>query len=99
MIHNPNDEEIKAFDYGYIKGVTKGYNKGVKDAQEAIRKETNEWLEAYPISMFTKPDLKKAAKVLKENGMTLDGISADCFRWVLNTSKERFDKACKDLIK
>jgi hypothetical protein len=33
--------------------------------------------------MFPEPDLKKAAEVLKANGMTLDAISASCMRHVV----------------
>ena len=42
-----------------------------------------EWSKAYPISVFPEPDFKKAARVLKENGMTLDAISASNMRHVV----------------
>lgn len=45
------------------------------------------WIEAYPLSVFPEPDFKKAAKVLKDKGMTLDAISASNFRHVLNGVK------------
>ena len=51
----------------------------VRDALHRI----DNWSQAYPLSVFPKPDLKKAAKVLKENGMTLDAISADAMRHVV----------------
>ena len=54
------------------------------------------WTEAYPLKVFPKPDLKKAAKVLKENGMTLDAISADNMRHVLNGLKEIANEALED---
>lgn len=41
------------------------------------------WCKAYPVTMFPEPDLKKAAKVLKDNGMRLDDISASNMRHVL----------------
>lgn len=41
------------------------------------------WCKAYPVTMFPKPDLKKAAKALKDNGMRLDDISASNMRHVL----------------
>lgn len=41
------------------------------------------WERAYPLSVFPKPDLKRAATVLAMNGMTLDAISADAMRHVL----------------
>ena len=45
------------------------------------------WSEAYPLTAFPKPDLKKAHVVLKEAGMTLDAISADAMRHVINGVK------------
>jgi hypothetical protein len=41
------------------------------------------WLDAYPLTAFPEPDLKKAADVLKENGLTLDAISASTIRFTL----------------
>ena len=41
------------------------------------------WCEAYPIDIFPEPDLKKADKVLKENGISLSAISAFSMRHVL----------------
>lgn len=46
-----------------------------------------QWVEAYPLEIFPEPDLKKAAKVLNENGMTLDAISASNIRHVLKGIK------------
>ncbi|KKM25389.1 hypothetical protein LCGC14_1595460 [marine sediment metagenome] len=45
------------------------------------------WAKAYPLGVFPKPDLKKAAKVLKAADMTLDAISADAMRHVINGVK------------
>ncbi len=42
-----------------------------------------QWADAYPCAVFPKPDagyLERAAKVLFENGMTMDRIAADCMR-------------------
>ena len=50
------------------------------------------WIDAYPLSMFPEPDFKKAARVLKENGMTLDAISASNMRYVLDGVKEIIEK-------
>ena len=41
------------------------------------------WSKAYPIDVFPEPDLKKAHKILKANGMTLDAISASAMRHVV----------------
>jgi hypothetical protein len=41
------------------------------------------WADAYPITVFRKPDLKRAHEVLTAAGMTLDAISADAIRHVV----------------
>ncbi len=46
------------------------------------------WAKAYPHDIFLKPDLKRAAKILKAAGMTLDAISADAMRHVLDGVKD-----------
>jgi len=54
----------------------------VKEMQDKLIK-LRQWTEAYPLDVFPEPDFKKAAKALKENGMTLDAISASNMRHVL----------------
>lgn len=58
----------------------------IQEGEKALGKldKINSWIEAYPLDIFPEPDLKKAAKILKENGMTLDAISASNMRHVLN---------------
>ncbi len=53
------------------------------------------WAKAYPRDVFLKPDLKQAAKVLKATGMTLDAISADAMRHVLDGVKDITEQALK----
>lgn len=48
----------------------------------------NQWLEAYPVDLFPEPDLEKAHKVLKENGINLGAISASNFRHIIKGIKE-----------
>ncbi len=50
-----------------------------------------QWCEAYPLDVFPEPDFKRAAKVLKENGMTIDAISASNMRHVLTGVKKILD--------
>ncbi|KKN07453.1 hypothetical protein LCGC14_1066790 [marine sediment metagenome] len=54
------------------------------------------WQRAYPLKAFPKPDLKKAAEVLKDAGMTLDAITADNMRHVLDQIKSMVDLALKE---
>ena len=42
-----------------------------------------QWSEAYPLEIFPPPDYPRARAVLEANGMTLDAISADCMRHVV----------------
>ena len=55
------------------------------------------WAKAYPRDIFLKPDLKKAAKILKAAGMTLDAISADAMRHVLDGVKDIIEQALKGI--
>lgn len=59
--------------------------------EDKIQKILN-WCNAYPLDVFPEPDLKKAARILKENGMTLDSISASNMRHVLEGIKEILEK-------
>jgi len=45
------------------------------------------WIDAYPLKIFPEPDFEKARAVLKQNGMTLDAISASSMRHVLTGLK------------
>ena len=49
------------------------------------------WAKAYPVSVFPEPDFAKAHKVLTENGMTLDAISASNMRHVLSQLQKMID--------
>ena len=49
---------------------------------EAMRRIV-QWSEAYPLDVFPEPDFKKAHKLLKAGGMTLDAISASNMRHVV----------------
>ena len=49
------------------------------------------WAKAYPVSVFPEPDFAKAHKVLTENGMTLDAISASNMRHVLTQLQKMID--------
>lgn len=42
-----------------------------------------EWAKAYPLDVFPEPNFEKVAKVLKDNGMTLDAVSASNMRHVI----------------
>jgi hypothetical protein len=50
-----------------------------------------DWLRCYALDIFPEPDLKKAAEVLKANGMTIDSLSANMGRHVLGRVIERLD--------
>ena len=67
-------------------------NEQYREALEKIQA----WAHAYPLSVFPKPDLKKAHKALKAAGMTLDAISADAMRHVLDGVIKIIEQALKD---
>ena len=45
------------------------------------------WIDAYPLSVFPEPDFKEVHKVLEENGLSLDAVSASNMRHVLKGIK------------
>jgi hypothetical protein len=47
--------------------------------QEALE-QIVQWSEAYPPSIFSKPDWPRVAEVLHAAGLSLDAVSADCMR-------------------
>ena len=53
------------------------------EAKDDVLRKIKDWCRAYPLEVFPEPDLKKAAEVLREAGMTLDSISASSMRHVL----------------
>jgi hypothetical protein len=69
------------------KRVCLGCDEKIMDALEKLDK-IKDWCGAYPLKVFPEPDFKKAAKVLKENGMTIDAISASNMRHVLEGIKK-----------
>jgi hypothetical protein len=50
-----------------------------------------EWCDAYPLDIFPEPNLKRAAMVLQDHGMTLDSISASNMRHVLDGVRKVID--------
>lgn len=66
----------------------------VSDLTEALHK-IDSWSRAYPLDVFPTPDLDKAARVLRENGMTIDSISAHVARHVV----EGVGKIARDVLK
>lgn len=60
---------------------------------EAALVQIDSWAKAYPLDIFPKPDLQRAAIVLKAAGMTLDAISADTMRHVIDGVKDITEQA------
>ena len=50
--------------------------------RDALRR-IEEWSQAYPLAIFPKPDLHRAHQLLQAGGMTIDSISADAMRHVV----------------
>ena len=63
---------------------------------EYVLRRINTWAKAYPLDIFPKPDLKKAHGVLKKAGMTLDSITGEAMRHVVEGWIEITDEALKE---
>ncbi len=79
----------------YYMNVAQHYKTEVDKLKEALES-IELWANAYPLDVFPKPDLRKASAALKLAGMTLDSISADNMRHVLNGVKGIVSEALKD---
>ncbi len=55
------------------------------DKQGAVLDSIRSWCKAYPLTVFPKPDYTICGPALKEVGQTVDAISADCQRHLLET--------------
>jgi len=59
----------------------------VKTQQEALHR-LQSWIDAYPLDVFPEPNFKAVADVLRDNGISLDAVSASNFRHVLKGVSE-----------
>ena len=90
---------IKDTDYCWMH--TPGYQRPLEKCQQrnekliAALQRIDTWAKAYPLDVFERPDLKKAHKILKAADMTLDAISADAMRHVLDGLKDIVSDALK----
>ena len=66
------------------------------DTMEDALRQIDSWAQAYPLEVFPKLDFKRAHAVLTAHGMTLDSISADSMRHVLEEIKGIVAEALKD---
>lgn len=66
----------------------------IDDLETALYR-IHQWSEAYPITVFPEPDLKKARELLEAGGITLDAISAHCMRHCV----EGVGKIAKEALK
>jgi len=60
------------------------------DCEEKLQQIKN-WCEAYPLDVFPEPDFKKVHKILRENGLSLDAVSASNMRHVLRGIQKIID--------
>jgi hypothetical protein len=57
-------------------------NERLERYEEALQRIV-QWSEAYPLDIFPEPDWKRAAEGLKAVGITLDAVSGNCMRHVI----------------
>jgi hypothetical protein len=62
----------------------------LEDLRDRLRR-IREWCDAYPLEVFPEPNLRRARMVLEDHGITLDSISAQAMRHVLNGVRKIID--------
>lgn len=75
----------------WLEQAKNGRTKKLEDALQRI----DTWAKAYPLRAFPEPDFKRAAKVLKAGGLSLDAISASNMRHVINGVRNIVEQALK----
>jgi hypothetical protein len=58
------------------------HEKRIEELEEALWK-IHQWSKAYPLDIFPKPDLDKAAQLLRDGGISIDAVSAYVARHVV----------------
>jgi len=67
-----------------------------KDKYEATLEKIQQWAKAYPLESFPEPDFKVVAKILKNNNLSLDEVSASNMRYVITQVLSIVDEALKE---
>jgi hypothetical protein len=67
----------------------KAENERLREAIELLQN----WVQAYPISVFPEPDLKLARKLLTDGGISYDALNAYSMRHVINGVGKIIDEA------
>lgn len=106
-LSNQYDEMRKAGSIAYLRKLNEEASAARAEA-DALRGEVerlkgamsdlHRWADAYPISVFKEPDFAKAAKVLSENGMTLDALSAATMRMMTGDLRKRIRAAGVEVV-
>ena len=83
--HDPVAERLDRVDAGLATQLRRSIERNAQlhERLAEIRRYVEQWLAAYPLKVFPEPDLEKVAKVLKDNDLTLDAVSANMGRHVL----------------
>lgn len=71
----------------YVEERTAAKDARIEQLEDALHR-LDQWSQAYPLDVFPEPDFKRAAEVLKSNGMTIDAISASNMRHVITRVRE-----------
>ena len=84
--------EIKKISFDTLKyqyDQLKAENERLREAIELLQN----WVQAYPISVFPEPDLKLARKLLTDGGVSYDALNAYSMRHVINGVGKIIDEA------
>ena len=88
-------EQISWDTLKYQNDQLKAENEQLREAIELLQN----WVQAYPLSVFPEPDLKLARKLLTDGGISYDALNAYSMRHVINGVGKIIDEALNEVTK
>ncbi len=94
--HGPNIEHLSISEEDFLSKLAPALLAAGAAAERekfySLKSQLKTWREAYPLSIFQKPDWEKVRDALEMNGLTLDGVSAANILHAIGLFEEMIDE-------
>ncbi|GEM_PF-4488677 len=94
-VKGDKERAIEIWNTRPIEDQLRAENERLREAIELLQN----WVHAYPISVFPEPDLKLARKLLTDGGISYDALNAYSMRHVINGVGKIIDEALNEVAK